>query len=201
MNDSSRTAMAAAVAGGYLLGRTKKAKLAFAVGSYLVGRRVGLSPGQVLGQGLGGLQRAPGFQELSDQVRGELLTATRAAVTAAANRRLTGLADGLRERTDALTGADGRDNGGDGRDDHDDRDGSWDEDAPDEEAYFDEEDREEDRRPAPPRKTAKKAAPRKAAPRKAAPPARKTAKKAAAKKTVPAKRAPGPGGRRGGGRA
>ncbi|MFC8083427.1 hypothetical protein [Streptomyces sp. NPDC057340] len=198
MNDSSRTAMAAAVAGGYLLGRTKKAKLAFAVGSYLVGRRVGLSPGQVLGQGLGGLQRAPGFQELSDQVRGELLTATRAAVTAAANRRLTGLADGLRERTDALTGVDGRDNGGDGRDD---RDGSWDEGAPDEEAYFDEEDREEDRRPAPPRKTAKKAAPRKAAPRKAAPPARKTAKKAAAKKTVPAKRAPGPGGRRGGGRA
>ncbi|MFF0584776.1 hypothetical protein ACFYWD_02220 [Streptomyces sp. NPDC003781] len=198
MNDSSRTAMAAAVAGGYLLGRTKKAKLAFAVGSYLVGRRVGLSPGQVLGQGLGSLQRAPGFQELSDQVRGELLTATRAAVTAAANRRLTGLADGLRERTDALTGADGRDNGGDGRDDHD---GSWDEGAPDEEAYFDEEDREEDRRPAPPRKTAKKAAPRKAAPRKAAPPARKTAKKAAAKKTVPAKRAPGPGGRRGGGRA
>ncbi|GAA4988824.1 hypothetical protein GCM10023257_31120 [Streptomyces hyderabadensis] len=190
--------MAAAVAGGYLLGRTKKAKLAFAVGSYLVGRRVGLSPGQVLGQGLGGLQRAPGFQELSDQVRGELLTATRAAVTAAANRRLTGLADGLRERTDALTGADGRDDGGDGRDD---RDGSWDEGAPDEEAFFDEEDREEDRRPAPPRKTAKKAAPRKAAPRKAASPARKTAKKAAAKKTVPAKRAPGPGGRRGGGRA
>ncbi|MEU8734422.1 hypothetical protein [Streptomyces tendae] len=191
MNDS-RTAMAAAVAGGYLLGRTKKAKLAFAVGSYLVGRRVGLSPGQVLGQGLGSLQRAPQFQELSDQVRGELMAAGRAAVTAAANRRLTGLADSLRERTDALAGEGRRD---DGRDDHD---GSWDEDAPDEDAYFDEEDREEDRRPAaaPPRKTAKKAAPRKAAP-----PAKKTAKKAASKKAVPAKRATGPGGRRGGGRA
>ncbi|MEU7406273.1 hypothetical protein AB0B09_34450, partial [Streptomyces sp. NPDC044948] len=60
MNDS-RTAMAAAVASGYLLGRTKKAKLAFAVGSYLVGRRAGLSPGQVLSQGLGGLQRTPQF--------------------------------------------------------------------------------------------------------------------------------------------
>ncbi|MDA5140368.1 hypothetical protein PEM37_02540 [Streptomyces sp. AD681] len=194
MNDS-RTAMAAAVAGGYLLGRTKKAKLAFAVGSYLVGRRVGLSPGQVLGQGLGSLQRAPQFQELSEQVRGELLTAGRAAVTAAANRRLTGLADSLRDRTDALTGEGRRD---DGRDDHGDQDGSWDEEAPDEDAYFDEEDREEDRRPAPapPRKTAKKAAPRKAAP-----PAKKTAKKAASKKAVPAKRATGPGGRRGGGRA
>ncbi|WP_159323828.1 hypothetical protein [Streptomyces tendae] len=199
MNDS-RTAMAAAVAGGYLLGRTKKAKLAFAVGSYLVGRRVGLSPGQVLGQGLGSLQRAPQFQELSEQVRGELLTASRAAVTAAANRRLTGLADSLRDRTDALTGEGRRD---DVRDDHGDQDGSWDEEAPDEDAYFDEEDREEDRRPAPapPRKTAKKAAPRKAAPRKAAPPAKKTAKKAASKKAVPAKRATGPGGRRGGGRA
>ncbi|MGQ4471879.1 hypothetical protein ACN6K6_004661 [Streptomyces violaceoruber] len=183
MNDS-RTAMAAAVAGGYLLGRTKKAKLAFAVGSYLVGRRVGLSPGQVLGQGLGSLQRAPQFQELTDQVRGELLTAGRAAVTAAANRRLTTFADTLRDRTEALTGEDRRD---------DDSDENGDEDA-----YFDEEDRAEDRRPAPapPRKTAKKAAPRKAAP-----PAKKAAKKTAAKKTAPGKRAAGPGVRRGGGRA
>ncbi|MFH8445028.1 hypothetical protein ACH4D3_27900 [Streptomyces sp. NPDC018026] len=178
MNDS-RTAMAAAVAGGYLLGRTKKAKLAFAVGSYLVGRRVGLSPGQVLGQGLGSLQRAPQFQELTDQVRGELLTAGRAAVTAAANRRLTTLADTLRDRTDALTGEGRRDEGSDD---------TWDEDA-----YFDEEDRAEDRRPAPapPRKTAQKAAPRKAAP-----PAKKAAKKAA-----PGKRTAGPGVRRAGGRA
>ncbi|CAM5442967.1 hypothetical protein STENM327S_06534 [Streptomyces tendae] len=191
MNDN-RTAMAAAVAGGYLLGRTKKAKLAFAVGSYLVGRRVGLSPGQVLGQGLGSLQRAPQFQELSDQVRGELLSAGRAAVTAAANRRLTGLADSLRDRTDALTGEGRRDDARDGYDD------SWDEEAPDEDAYFDEEDREQDRRPAPapPRKTAKKAPPRKAAP-----PAKKTAKKAASKKTAPAKRTAGPGDRHGGGRA
>jgi hypothetical protein len=187
MNDS-RTTMAAAVAGGYLLGRTKKAKLAFAVGSYLVGRRVGLSPGRVLGQGLGSLRQAPQFQELSDQVRGELLTAGRSAVTAAANRRLTGLADSLRDRTDALTG-EGR--GDDGRDDHDD---SWDEEAPDEDAYFDEEDRAEDRRsaPAPPRKSAEKAAKR--------PPAKKAAKKTAAKKAVPAKRTAGPGDRRGGGR-
>ncbi|MFD7062123.1 hypothetical protein [Streptomyces sp. NPDC059906] len=186
MNDS-RTAMAAAVAGGYLLGRTKKAKLAFAVGSYLVGRRVGLSPGQVLGQGLGSLQRAPQVQELTDQVRGELLTAGRAAVSAAANRRLTTFADTLRDRTEALTGEGRRDDGDDGDD------GTWDEDA-----YFDEEDRAEDRRPAPapPRKTAKKAAARKAAP-----PAKKAAKKTAAKKAAPGKRTAGPGVRRGGGRA
>ncbi|MER6166237.1 hypothetical protein [Streptomyces violaceorubidus] len=196
MNDS-RTTMAAAVAGGYLLGRTKKAKLAFAVGSYLVGRRVGLSPGQVLGQGLGSLQRAPQFKELSEQVRGELLTAGRAAVTAAANRRLTGLADSLRGRTDALTGEGRRDDAGDNRDD---RDESWDEDTPDEDAYFDEEDRAADRRPAPApsRRTAEKAAKR--PPAKKAPAKKAPAKKAAAKKAVPAKRPAGPGGRRGGGR-
>ncbi|MFD6193513.1 hypothetical protein [Streptomyces sp. NPDC060275] len=182
MNDS-RTAVAAAVAGGYLLGRTKKAKLAFAVGSYLVGRRVGLSPGQMLGQGLGSLQRVPQLQELTDQLRGELLTAGRAAVNAAANRRLTTLADTLRDRTDALTGEGRRDDG--------------DDDTRDEDAYFDEEDRAEDRRPAPaPRKTAKKTAPRKAAP-----PAKKAAKKTAATKAAPAKRTAGPGVRRGGGRA
>ncbi|MFE2439189.1 hypothetical protein [Streptomyces sp. NPDC059409] len=192
MNDN-RTAMAAAVAGGYLLGRTKKAKLAFAVGSYLVGRRAGLSPGRILGQGLGGLQRTPQVQELTDQVRGDLLTAGRAAVTAAANRRLTGFADTLRDRTDALTGESRRNDY-----DHEDSGDSWDEQAPDEDAYFDEEDREEDRRPAPapPRKTAKKAPPRKAAP-----PAKKTAKKAAAaKKAAPVKRSAGRSAGRGGGR-
>ncbi|MFE6591017.1 hypothetical protein [Streptomyces sp. BB1-1-1] len=187
MSDSKAT-MAAAVAGGYLLGRTKKAKLAFVVGSYLMGRRIGLSPGQVLSQGLAGLQRTPQLQELTDQVRGELLTAGRTAVTAAANRRLTGLADTLRDRTDALTGAGRRDDGG-----YEDDDG--DHDGPDEDAYFDEEDREEARRPAPapPRKTAKKAPPRKAAP----PP---RAAKKTAKKTVPAKKTMGsgrPGGERG----
>ncbi|MFC8217620.1 hypothetical protein ACFUTY_05530 [Streptomyces sp. NPDC057362] len=193
MNDN-RTAMAAAVAGGYLLGRTKKAKLAFAVGSYLVGRRAGLSPGRILGQGLGGLQRTPQVQELTDQVRGDLLTAGRAAVTAAANRRLTGFADTLRDRTDALTGESRRNV----YDDREDPGDSWDEQAPDEDAYFDEEDREEDRRPAPapPRKTAKKAPPRKAAP-----PAKKPAKKAAAaKKTAPVKRSAGRSAGRGGGR-
>ncbi|GJF26420.1 hypothetical protein [Streptomyces sp. HO565] len=196
MNDS-KAALAAAMAGGYLLGRTKKARLAFAVGSYLAGRRLGLSPGQVLSQGLGRLQLAPAFQELSDQVRGELLTAGRTAVTAAANRRLAGLADTLRDRTDALNGGGRRGDGAqepeDEYDDHDEYD-EYDEydDATDEAEYFDDEEREEDREPAP-------APPRKAPPRKAAPggkpPAKKaTAKKAAAKKAVPS------GSPRGGGR-
>ncbi|GGQ84357.1 hypothetical protein [Streptomyces flaveolus] len=194
MNDS-KAALAAAMAGGYLLGRTKKAKLAFAVGSYLAGRRLGLSPGQVLSQGLSRLQLAPQFQELSDQVRGELLTAGRTAVTAAANRRLTGLAETLRDRTDALNGGGGgrRDDGAqepedeyDEYDEYDDHDEYDEYDATDEAEYFDDEEEEEDREPAP-------APPRKAPPRKAAPGGKPPAKKAAAKKAVPS------GNRRGGG--
>ncbi|MFC7817191.1 MULTISPECIES: hypothetical protein [unclassified Streptomyces] len=188
MNDS-KAALAAAVAGGYLMGRTRKAKLALAVGSYLMGRRIGLSPGQILSQGMSGLQRNPQLQELTDQLRGELLTAGRTAATAAANRTLTGLADNLRDRTDALTGAGRKDDGYDA--DHEDYDVYEDEGGPDEDAYFDDEDRAEARRAAPPRKAAKKAPVRKTAP-----PA-KTAKKTAAKKTAPAKRTANPG-RRGG---
>ncbi|GAA3965161.1 hypothetical protein GCM10022384_16220 [Streptomyces marokkonensis] len=176
MSDS-KAAMAAAVAGGYFLGRTRKARLAFAVGSYLVGRRVGLTPGRLLSQGLAGLQQTPQLQELTDQVRGELLTAGRAAVTAAANRRLTGLADTLRDRTDALTGVGRLDDETAGRYgtyehdyDHNHGDGN----APDDEPYFDDEDREKDREPAP-------------APAPAPTPSRRTAK-----------RTSGSGGRRGG---
>ncbi|MFC8102887.1 hypothetical protein [Streptomyces sp. NPDC057363] len=174
MSDS-KAAMAAAVAGGYLLGRTRKARLALAVGTYLVGRRVGLTPGRVLSQGLAGLQQTPQLQELTDQVRGELLTAGRAAVTAAANRGLTGLADTLRDRTDALTGTGRLDDETAGRygtyePGYDHGDGN----APDEDAYFDDEEREEDREPAP-------------APAPAPTPSRRTAK-----------RTSGSGGRRGG---
>ncbi|MFE9248959.1 hypothetical protein [Streptomyces sp. NPDC007088] len=109
MNDNSKAVLAAALAGGYLLGRTRKAKLALAVGSYLAGRRYGLSlhsltPRGLLDEGLTRLRETPQYAALSEQVRQELLTAGRTAVSAAADRHLTSLADLLRERTSALTG-------------------------------------------------------------------------------------------------
>ncbi|MGW4921754.1 hypothetical protein [Streptomyces parvulus] len=194
MNDN-RTALAAAIAGGYLLGRTKKAKLAFAVGSYLAGRRFGLSPGDLLSQGLSGLQQTPQVRELAEQVRGELLTAGRTAATAAANRRLTGLADVLRDRTEALTGESLRDDDQDEYEDDEYEDDEYgddrDEDARDEDDYFDEEDRE----PAPRRRTAKKAPPRKSAapagkPARKAAPAKKATKKATGKTAKKAAKSP-----------
>ncbi|MEU1056452.1 hypothetical protein [Streptomyces sp. NPDC005876] len=170
MSDN-KAALAAAMAGGYLLGRSRKARLALAVGTYLAGRRFGLTPGQMLGQGLGRLQGVPQLQELTDQVRGELLTAGRQAVGAAADRRLTRLADALRDRTDALGGTPDRQEG-DAEDDgrYDDGPEAGGSDGPPE--------------PVPPRKAAERAAARKR-------PAGKAVKKAA----VSARRQARAGGR------
>ncbi|MFJ3334601.1 hypothetical protein [Streptomyces sp. NPDC086766] len=97
----NRIALGAAVAAGYALGRTRRARLALAVGTYLAGRSLGVAPGRTSA----GPQRQ--LQELAEQVRGELLTAGREAVTAVVDRRLTRAADTLRHRTDALVRGDG----------------------------------------------------------------------------------------------
>ncbi|MFJ3146997.1 hypothetical protein ACIPJM_31715 [Streptomyces halstedii] len=104
MEDSCKKAVALAVAGGYVLGRTKKAKLALALGSLVAGRRLGLNPQDLLTQGFKKVTELPQFQELSVEVKGQLLTAARTAATAMANRRIEGLVDSLRERTEGLRG-------------------------------------------------------------------------------------------------
>lgn len=48
MNDTNKVALATAVAAGYALGRTRKAKLALTVGTYLAGRRFKLSPQELV---------------------------------------------------------------------------------------------------------------------------------------------------------
>ncbi|MER7956897.1 hypothetical protein [Streptomyces sp. NPDC096030] len=98
---------AAALVGGYLLGRTRKAKMAIGVGMFLAGRRLDLDPRKI-----GKLLAAsPVAGALSEQVRRELFEATKSAATQALTKRASGLADSLQERTRAL-----------GRDDRDDRD-------------------------------------------------------------------------------
>ncbi|MEV3950553.1 MULTISPECIES: hypothetical protein [Streptomyces] len=104
MEDSCKKAVALAVAGGYVLGRTKKAKLALALGSLVAGRRLGLNPQDLLTQGFKKVTELPQFQELSVEVKGQLLTAARTAATAMANRRIEGLVDSLRDRTEGLRG-------------------------------------------------------------------------------------------------
>ncbi|MGW7284143.1 histone protein [Streptomyces sp. NPDC054847] len=99
MKDINRMTLAAAVAGGYVLGRTKKGRMAFAVGTYLAGRRAGLDPQKMLTQGVKTLKDAPQLAGLGDQLRGELMEAGRQALAATADRKMAGLADALHERT------------------------------------------------------------------------------------------------------
>ncbi|MEI5009167.1 hypothetical protein RB196_19410 [Streptomyces sp. PmtA] len=102
MDDQTKMALAAAIAGGYVLGRTKKGKLALSVGTYLAGRRFGLEPRQLAAEGMRRLGEIPQVAELQDQLKGEVLEAGRKAVTAAATRSMGTLAATLHERTAGL---------------------------------------------------------------------------------------------------
>ncbi|MFF3413814.1 hypothetical protein ACFYW9_03835 [Streptomyces sp. NPDC002698] len=84
MNVTTKIALAAAVAGGYLLGRMKKGRLTFAVATYLAGRRFGLDPQQLATEGLKRLSEVPAVAELQERVRGELMNAGHQALTAPA---------------------------------------------------------------------------------------------------------------------
>ncbi|RFU82666.1 hypothetical protein DY218_32025 [Streptomyces triticagri] len=87
-----------ALVGGYLLGRTKKARMAIGLGMFLAGRKLDLDPAR-----LGKLvANSPVLGGLNDQVRKELVEATKTAATGALTKRATGLADSLQDRTRAL---------------------------------------------------------------------------------------------------
>ncbi|MFE5766476.1 histone protein, partial [Streptomyces sp. NPDC056492] len=122
MEDTTKIALAAAVAGGYILGRTKKGRLAFSIATYLAGRRFGLEPGQLLKEGASRLKEMPQFADLTEQLRGEALDAGRQALATAANRKLTDLAGALHERTLELSRSDtdrGREDDGEEEQDED----------------------------------------------------------------------------------
>lgn len=96
MTDTAR--IGAALAGGYVLGRTKKAKKAITLALWLSGKQPS------------GLSRTALTRLRESQVAGEILTQLRGPLTAAATRaalalvegRVTSLADNLHQRTDAL---------------------------------------------------------------------------------------------------
>lgn len=163
--------LAAGLAGGYLLGRTRKAKVAMALASYVLGKRAGLSPQRLLTDGVKKLSETPEFARLNEQVREELMSAGRSVVTSAANRRLDSLSDTLRDRTDALSA----------RDEEPQEDGEEAEEPDDRAAAEDEEEPEEPEEKQPARTASSEkseAPPKKAAAKKT------TARKPAAKKTA-----------------
>lgn len=102
MNEKEKVALAAAVVGGYVLGRTKKGRLALSIATYLAGRRFGLEPRQLAAEGMRRLGEIPQFADLQEQLRGEVLQAGRQAVAAAADRGMSTLAGAISDRTARL---------------------------------------------------------------------------------------------------
>ena len=94
--------LGAGVAGGYVLGRTKKLKLAVGLGAWLIGKKLDLSPTQLAMSGFGQLKDTPEFAELSDRLRNEVGGAGKRALSAAATSRIDGWADRLRDVNDGV---------------------------------------------------------------------------------------------------
>ncbi|MEU9517894.1 DNA primase [Streptomyces sp. NPDC048224] len=206
----NRVGLGLAVGAGYLLGRTKKLKLAVAVGTMVAGKKLNLTPKGIAELVSGQLQNNPQFKEIGDQLRTDLRGVGKAASGALVERQMGALADRLQGRTaqvrDQLSGVASKAPGV-GSDDSRDSEASEDSEYEeyDEQDEGDEREEPEDRRedseepeerPAPrrerpakktaseARKTARKAPAKKAA-------AKAPVKKAAAKRAQPAKKAAG----------
>jgi hypothetical protein len=106
MKGSTRAATAIAV--GYMLGRQKKLRTATlmaaatAVGGTTVGGLVMRRGMKMLGSSDALGKLTPQLTDIADTVRGDLLTAGKAAVTAAATSRLDTLTDSLHERAERV---------------------------------------------------------------------------------------------------
>ncbi|MFI9586697.1 hypothetical protein ACIHCQ_33810 [Streptomyces sp. NPDC052236] len=96
---NNRLAMGLAVGAGYVLGRTKKAKLAFAIGTAVAGRRLPLRR-EALGELVTEqLRNNPEIKEVTDQLREDLRGVGKAATESLVNRQIDGIADRLHQRT------------------------------------------------------------------------------------------------------
>ncbi|WP_162624897.1 DNA primase [Streptomyces cadmiisoli] len=191
----NRVGLGLAVGAGYVLGRTRKLRLAFAVGTLVAGRRMQLSPRALAELVSGQLANNPQFKEIGDQLRQDLRGVGGAATGALVERQLDTLADRLHDRTAGV-----RDRLGgvvpgqaDGRYDDEDRLDHADEDR--QRRYGDDQPGTAERDAGAERESAR-SEPGRSAPGRAAPAKKAVAKKAAVKK-APAKKAAGqaPGGK------
>ncbi|GGO95330.1 DNA primase [Wenjunlia tyrosinilytica] len=96
---NNRLALALAVGGGYVLGRTKKAKLAFGLGTMVLGKRLKLNPQQLAGVLSEQLKSNPALAEIGEQLRTDLKGVGKAATGALLTRQMNNLADSLHGRT------------------------------------------------------------------------------------------------------
>ncbi|WP_030936867.1 hypothetical protein [Streptomyces sp. NRRL S-646] len=193
----NRVGLGLAIGAGYVLGRTKKMKLAFAVGTLVAGKRMHLSPRALADLASQQLQNNPQFKEIGDQLREDLRGVGKAASGAMVERQIDALADRLHGRTaqvrDQLSGV--TDGATDLLEDDENEESEENEDEEPQDEYEDEEPDNEERdeeseaeeepsaeetERVPARKTAKKAVKKT--------PAKKTAAKRAPAKKAPAKK-------------
>ena len=76
------------VATGYLLGRTKKLRLAITLGSMIAGQKMSKDPVGLLRQASELVDKNPQLAELQQRVTGELFNAARSAALATATSRV-----------------------------------------------------------------------------------------------------------------
>lgn len=103
MSESTKGALAACLAAGYVLGRGRKAKLAMAVAAYLASKRLQGKPQELLSAGAGRLGDSGQITQLVEQLRSEVLTVGRDALRSMTDKRLSAFADALADRTKSMT--------------------------------------------------------------------------------------------------
>lgn len=97
-----RARFAVVLLAGYLLGRTKKMKLALTVAGALGGKQLVNNRKDILGQVTKVLDSSPEAKRLVNEVAGTLVQAARGAAMAAASKGVNSLSGNLQERAEKL---------------------------------------------------------------------------------------------------
>lgn len=105
MDTNTKAQLTACVAAGYVIGRTKKGKVALSVVSLIAGRS--LDPVTLVGQGLRKLAETPQFAGIREQVRGGLVGAGKTALSDISGKGVDSLTAALQERTRLLLEGEG----------------------------------------------------------------------------------------------
>ena len=102
MKSGARVAIG--VAAGYLLGRTRKMRLALMIAAAGATGARGGSPGALLKRGLGQLSSVPEVAKLTETAKNELLDAAKAAAVSAATKRVTALSGRMQDQLQGRSG-------------------------------------------------------------------------------------------------
>lgn len=110
MNENVK--LGASVIGGYLLGRTKKGKLALRLGYWAATRNSGMRPRELFNQVANNVTSSPEMSDAISGLRREFGDAGKRLAGEALSRQLNSLADQLHQRTVARSGEQSSGEGG-----------------------------------------------------------------------------------------